>query len=348
MFLFLICLVVIPILPGMCIMRVFYKRNHRPCPGIFHAYLSGVLLCLLICGVINGISVLLDATLQQCTTWYCLAILWVQLLSGIILMLLWQPEATGLRIGAQNLFRAGTAYVKELPGRCKRNPLAVCVGVLFGGLVLLQAVVVCTKGYVYLDGDMTLETVQSFLESNSLYRIHPLTGQPYEGGVPLRIQILCLPTFYAAVCEVFGLSAQLVVWTVMPVYFLLCSYLVYGMLARRLFSEKALYRGYFLVLVALLVCWGTYGYGVDGLNLLYRGFRGESVRAGILLPYVLCQALDNRWILVLLCIGVELFVVWTLYGMGACLIVGLGFLAIGLVKKYLAGKSGKEVSACGK
>lgn len=348
MFLFLVSLAVIPILPGILFLKIFYRRNHRPHPGMLHAYVSGLLLCLVFCGVINALSVIWDKTLHQCVVWYCMGLLWMQLIAGIVLVFMWKPKEESLRGLWQTKKGAVLDYLKRLPGKCRRNPLAVGAFLVFGMLVVLQIWSICRNGYVYLTGDMTLETVQSFLEQDSLYEIHPLTGRPYEVGVPMRIKILCLPTLYAAVCSVFRLAPQLVVWKLMPIYFLLCSYLVYYLLGRRLFGEKAFYRGCFLVLVVLIMGWGTYAYGMDGLGLLYRGFRGESIRAGILLPYVLCQVLEHRWWSVLLCIGAELFIVWTLYGMGACVFVAIGFLVIALVKGDFADKSGKEASVCGK
>lgn len=348
MFLFLVSLAVIPILPGMLFVKIFYRRNHRPHPGMLHAYTSGLLLCLVFCGVINALSVLLNKTLSECVIWYCLGLLWLQLIAGIALVFLWNPRETNLGELFQKIKISVTDCLKGIPERCRKNPLAMAVLGAVGLLIVIQIIGVYRNGYVYMAGDMTLETVQSFLEHDSLYRVHPLTGQPYEVGVPLRIQILCLPTLYASICSAFGLAPKAVVWTLMPIYFLLCSYLVYYLLGDRLFGKKVLYKSCFLLLVVLLNGWGTYAYGMDGLGLLYQGFRGESVRAGILLPYVLCQVLDHKWWSVLLCIGTELFLVWTLYGMGACVFVAVGFLIIALVRKDFADKSGKEASVCGK
>ena len=261
---------------------------------------------------------------------------------------MWKPTEESLGEFLRKHKMALTEFIKQQWDRCRRSFWAVGILGVFCILVLLQMVGICRNGYVYMAGDMTLEMVQSFLEHDSLYQIHPLTGQAYEAGVPMRIQILCLPTLYAALCSLFGLAPQLLVWTLMPVYFLICSYLVYYLLARRLFGERMLHVGCFMVLVGLIIGWGTYAYGMDGLGLIYRGFRGESIRAGILLPYVIGQVLEHKWWSVLLCVGTELFIVWTLYGMGTCAFVAIGFLVIALIKGDFSDKSGKEASVCGK
>lgn len=219
---------------------------------------------------------------------------------------------------------------------------------LFFLLVLWQMIVIVMEGYVQLQRDMTVETVNSFLATDAIYQVNPLTGQPYEQGIPSRLKILCLPTLYGILCRVFGLSAIQVVWRVIPVITLLLSYLAYSLLARRLFPESRLKRGCFLALTALLFLVGDYAYGMDGFGLLHGGFFGVTVRGAVLIPYVIGLMLRRKRKPVALCILAEACIVWTLYGLGACIFVAVGlFVTEQLLKELKKRKGGKEETVCG-
>lgn len=205
---------------------------------------------------------------------------------------------------------------------------------LFGIVVLLQAVVLIVNEQAYSLGDMTVETVNTILSTDSLYRINPMTGQAYELGMPLRLKILCLPTLYAVLCDTFSLSAMEVVWTVVPVMTLLAGYASYYSLSRVLFPKDGEKRMLFLLFAALLLQVGNYMYGMDGFGIQYAGYRGVTIRAVVLIPYALSVILRKRWKLVILCVLAEACMVWTLYGMGVCF-----FLAAAMaILYYLPGK----------
>lgn len=214
---------------------------------------------------------------------------------------------------------------------------------VFGIIVIVQLISVVTMQSVYLDGDMTLETVNSFLASDEIYQVNPMTGKAYTVGIPFRLKILCLPTFYAILCQMFELDAGTVVLSVIPAFVLLGSYLAYSALGKRLFPEDAAKRGLFLVLVALLFSAGDYMFGMDGFGVLHSGFRGVTIRAAILIPYTLGLMLRKKYKLVLLCILAEACIVWTLYGLGACVAIAFGLLCVQYaLARYAKRKAGKE------
>lgn len=234
---------------------------------------------------------------------------------------------------------------KRKPFRKNRKPVTTkehMLFIVFAALVLIQIMQIVLQKEVYLGGDMTVETVNSFLVTDVIYKVNPMTGAPYSLGIPLRLQILCLPTFYGILCFLFGLSAEQVVWSIVPIATLLYSYLAYSILARVLFPDKRDQRGFFLIFVALLYLFGDYMYGVDGFGVMHSGFRGVVIRAAVLLPYTFGAVLRRRWKLVLLCVLVEACLVWTFYGMGACLFVAVGLtlvnLLIGRGRKSAGGK----------
>ena len=72
---------------------------------------------------------------------------------------------------------------------------------IFVIIIILQLVQVVMNQKLYLDGDMTRETVNSFLAEDAVYRVNPMTGQAYTLGMPLRLKILRLPTLYGILCR---------------------------------------------------------------------------------------------------------------------------------------------------
>lgn len=214
-------------------------------------------------------------------------------------------------------------------------------------LVVLQVVYIVGRMPVYLGGDMTLEMVESFLEEDSAYVINPLTGQSYEAGVPSRIKLLCLPTLYAMLSNIFHVKAVNVVWMLAPLFTLLGCYLVYSVLAKILFPQGAWRRGIFLLMVALLIWVGDYMLSVDGFDLLHAGYRGVTIRGAVLVPYTISLILRKKYKLVIVCALTEACIVWTFYGLGACLLVAVFMVAVEKVGQYVsARKSGKEDAVC--
>lgn len=283
----------------------------------------------------------------------------VVLLAGVIACVWWGRRnfgggdtAVASRRNRQGSFRAG-CETSSADGNAVASPKAGCetssaeenaaasvqgkqveaaLYVVFIGIVLWQLYGICFSGKYWLAGDMTMETVQSFLTTDAIYSVNPLTGAVYTQALPLRLRILSLPTLYAAICRLTGLSVSTVVLKLVPAVVLLLSYVVYGLLAQILCSaEDAPMRSrrkriLFLIAVALLYSCGTYLVGMDGYGALYGAFRGTSIRAMILLPYCFACLLRRRPFGVALCIVAEACIVYTYYGAGYCLLVTVGYV----------------------
>lgn len=252
------------------------------------------------------------------------------------------------------IWHAGRRTVPEGESREIRMGFSVwtkgerIVFALFFLLVIGQMIAIVAGRFVYMQRDMTVETVNSFLSTNTVYQVNPLTGQPYEAGMPLRLRILCLPTLYGILCKLFGLSAIQVVWTGIPFITLILCYLAYSLLARLLFADSRLKRGCFLALAALLFMAGDYAYGMDGFGLLHGGFWGVTIRGAVLLPYVISLVLRKKHKLAALCVVAEACIVWTLYGFGACIFVAAGlFVTERLIRYIKRRRNGKEEPVCG-
>ena len=238
---------------------------------------------------------------------------------------------------------------RKFPGKLSEK--FTFLSVLFVLLALSQAVYIAVGGAVYTGGDMTVETVESFLYTDGIYRVNPLTGAAYRDGIPLRLEILCLPSLYGVLSRMSGLAPRLVVWTLVPVVTLLLCYSAFFCLARCLFPADSKKREGFLLAVALILWAGGYHYVMDGFGVLYSGFRGTVIRNAVLMPYLLSLCLRRRWLAVFLCIAAEVCIVWTLYGAGVCLLTSGAMAVCSLAERRLdkadggdKGSEGNEVS----
>lgn len=227
-------------------------------------------------------------------------------------------------------------------GRTAHTPLT---GGEIGLLALLLLLAASQAGFIlfgadiYTQGDMTAETVGSFLRTGSIYGENPLTGGMMEEGMPSRMKVLCLPTLYASLCRLLHLTPRFLVWKAVPVVTLLGSYAAYVCLGRSLFPGSRRERLLFLICIALLFWVGSYAPGVDGFGLLTAGWRGETLRSTILVPYAVSLCLRRKYLHAVLCCIAETCIIWTSVGLGACAVVTAGlFLTARLKLRRTTGK----------
>ncbi len=264
--------------------------------------------------VAHLIGVFLGCSFEVCCLLQGVAVLLMLVLSAVCFI--WMHQRNRKKAVSEGDASSGKKVTGSLSGRL--------LLILFLLIVITQVIFVLWNPAVYRQGDMTVETVGSFIQNDGIYRVNPLTGQVYQQGIPSRLKILCLPTLYGGLSALLPLSVRTVVWRVVPVLVLLGSYGAYATLGKSLFGENRKRRGGFLLAVSLVLWAGCYLYGMDGFGVLYTGWRGVTIRNAVLIPWTLSLCLRRKWLCVVLCVVAEACIVWTLYGCGACLLVALG------------------------
>ncbi|MBQ7782209.1 MAG: hypothetical protein IJ405_09325 [Lachnospiraceae bacterium] len=206
---------------------------------------------------------------------------------------------------------------------------------LTGGLIVFQIIWNYWMHIPYISNDITAETVQTMLCSDSIYNINPLTGQAFTAGMPMRLKILVLPTLCAVFCKWTGLSVITVCYSIIPMIILLLSYLVYSRWAVYLFPNEGRKQVLFMFFVAVIYQFGCYSSVMDSFLLFFRGGHGETLRTCVLLPYALLCCLQKDWKKAVLCVLAEACVVWTFYGLGwTALTIGV-VCGISLIKTMI-------------
>lgn len=245
-------------------------------------------------------------------------------------------SADGKKAAAGSFGKKAADWWKSQLTSCSRKE-AVVLGISVV-ILLYQVGCILLPTKVYVDADLTLETVKSFQLSDQLYALNPLNGLPFQEGLPSRLKILCLSTLYTMLSSLFSVDAEVLVWRAVPVMVLCGSCLAYISLGRILFPENRLNRRLFLAFVLLLFCVGDYLYGMEGFGLLHGGWQGTTIRNAVLLPWLLGLVIRKKWVLILGVILVEACIVWTTYGAGMGVLLTVVCLLTELVGRHLHGR----------
>lgn len=217
----------------------------------------------------------------------------------------------------------------------KRSNRVSPIMLLFGAMFVFQIVYLWTSPVLQTSGDITLETVNSFLATNGIYSVSPLTGKSYSGA-PFRYEILCLPTIYAWISSWLKMNPELVVVRIVPSIILCAAYMAYYLLADTLFEgyeDKKSRQWLFMLFVSVIFILCEGAVFSEGYGVLHGGHLGTTMRNSILIPLVLHGALERKWVLAILCVLAEACIVWTFWGLGLCIVVLAGVILARLILK---------------
>ena len=326
-------LIFLPFLLGQGTLAIADEITHRK-SSLSTRYLAGFVLMLLSAGAVNAHGAITDTSLSK--------LIWIW---GVLLLGFATLCYLATVIQKIMSFRSNSTAPASADDKAGASGAALLLYLLAGLLILVQMLYLLLGDHISLTGDITPETVSSFLQANGLYRINPLTGSSYTAGVPNRLRFMALPTFYAMLCRIFSLPVDTVVCHIIPAYFLLIGYLSYHILSLVLFpgkdSDAVLRRALFLVLIAVLVFATDSGLGLDGFDLLHAGYRETTLRTWVLVPALIAFLLKRRWVLSLLILAAEAVTVWTLFGTGAGAVIALGLF---LCERYLRSRNNRDAA----
>lgn len=312
-------LLLLPFLLGLGMMTVVYRKKTEYFISLSDCYLVGLIACIGISFVVHVFGYMTDMSLRKVGVFLLVSLLAI--------------GAIGAGIGLNGLRKNRKRYL------VRRQTEAIPKGLplVFLGILLVQLLYVFCKNPLVVPGDITLETVQSFLAEDGIYRVLPLTGMPSEGGVPLRYGILCLPTIYAVLAQGFQLEPELVICHMVPVVMLGATYFAYERLGDSLFGSQQCKKKYwFLIIVAVILFFSEAKVFMDGYAALHSGYMGTSIRNLILVPLTFSAMMQKRYWKAVLCILAEVCITWTFWGLGVCVVVTLGMLILEILERKVA------------
>lgn len=144
--------------------------------------------------------------------------------------------------------------------------------------------------YPDTNNDATVETVITTLSSDLIYENHPYMGSTFVYGITFRGKLVTLPLFYAYLQLISAGRAVTIVYRVAPFMSLLLNYTVYGIWIEQ-FTEhskdRARMKALCFLVLGLLNLSGSFSHDSVFYYLIHKGFRGETIIFGAILPYVL-------------------------------------------------------------
>lgn len=315
------CMTVLPIITGWGVLAVLSGRQ----AGKFHMadyLITGWLVTIGLAEGAHLAAVFFGCSVSKVTELWLIAMVAVAVLCGGIG---WLADKTSRKA-------VGTKHIGRKQKKRELTPKQFGLLLAFVLPFIWQIVTIVSYESAYRAGDMTVETVESFLQTDVVYGVNPLTGRGYTAGIPFRIKILGLPTLYSALCSAFQIEGVELVWKYIPLLTLLLSYSAYWLIGSILFDKESERdkRMMFMALVSLLFCVGDYGYGMDGFGILHCGYQGVVIRNMVLVPYAFALTLRRKWLLTGLVVLAEACITWTFYGLGASLFVLAGMAGVWL------------------
>jgi len=318
--------ILLPLLLGMGTLTLINRKEVHEKPHMGEAYVCGF-VCLIGVFAVGH----LGAVFGGWSITFCGKVI-LALLCGM----------TVLSIAAVVLICREKRAVIDRSAKNRENYAPIILpAVVFGVLLGIMVWRIVTASGLQIPGDITLETVNSFLVTDRIYEVSPLTGKGYAGP-PLRYKILCLPTMYTLLCRWFQLAPEVLVNRVIPLMVMGTAFLAYDRLAAVLFgSGKETFekRMWFLVMVAAIFLLYEGTVAAEGYGILYGGHLGTTWRNSILLPLAISGSLTKKWWQAGLCILAEVCIVWTFWGMGFCLVVTAVLFGFSLIRSRLEKKS---------
>ena len=240
------------------------------------------------------------------------------------------------------LVKKNFSFFKSQVNNVKSNKTSVFIFICFIIMVIFQIILHYYLCKPYIAGDITGETVTTFIRSNEFHTINPLTGLPYTEGIPNRLKILCIPSLYAFISSITGISPYTLCYRLAPTFIVPVAYLVYYLYAEYLFGKDTLKKTSFMLIISFVLFFGFIGTITETRFLMTQAWSPEAIRNTIILPFIIISLFKKKWWDVAICILAEAVLCWTLYGLGYGIVLTIAYFIVSYIYKIYRNK--KEVS----
>ncbi|MCR5208612.1 MAG: hypothetical protein K6C99_00195 [Lachnospiraceae bacterium] len=143
----------------------------------------------------------------------------------------------------------------------------------------------------FIDGDNTFYVTQSLIAQQQGVMF---TNLPYTGGptsLDMRHALAVLPLWFAYLAKVSGIHATVLCKTVMPLFLIPFTYLVFFEIAKRLYPEEKNNIPFFLCLVAVFEMFGSVSIYTSERFFLTRTWQGKAMLGSVVIPVIILALL---------------------------------------------------------
>ena len=258
----------LPYLAGYSCKRILRWRETNQ----IETYLIGFFFLFFLQGVILIPCVWLEKSLAAAGNMFLVAALVITLAAAVLF---------ACQFFADRKKEPQETKIKAVWKKTERTMLFIMI------LVFLVILIRMVLGMGILREDIALETVLASLQSDSLFKTHPLTGRTMEAGMIASKKIVTLPLFYACVVQLTGMEADIFLYLVTGVLVLLCSYYAVALLFSKVTMPTRGKLYVFWIVYGLMLLAGDYHTDTLAYRMLYRGYDGTTICFGVILPYLL-------------------------------------------------------------
>ena len=185
-------------------------------------------------------------------------------------------------VGTMHYWRREGQLFHKAASWKERNKIEQIQWIIVFVLIGMQLFMAVT--HASFDGDDAYYVVQSVItdETNTLYRILPYTGM--STGLDMRHSMAVFPIWIAYIARMSGIHATIVSHTILPVFLIPLTYMIYYEIGKKLFKEKAEQLPSYMIFVCLLQIFGNVSIYNNATFFLMRTWQGKSMLANVIIP----------------------------------------------------------------
>lgn len=152
-------------------------------------------------------------------------------------------------------------------------------------LILMQAFLLFRYVHDDIDDSFYVASATTSVHTNTIMTIDPLTGSEYL-YYPYRYVLSPFPIFVATISKLVMIHPAILAHTILPVFFIPLSYLVYAAIGKKLFPKDSdtPYVVLFLFFLCVINIFGNISIYTSSTFLLFRIWQGKAFLANIILP----------------------------------------------------------------
>lgn len=335
--LLILSLILIPAIIGCGIVKTYitiktkiskadsYKQESALCRLSVY-FTSGTIILIIFTGALNALTVFMNMSISKAGKLFCIGLGIILLLSILMTALNYIISKKHKKSDANQkpTYNSSVAADNQQPIITNKVLPLMIIAIV---IAIAQIVTVSLGKNIPYSGDQTLETVVSFINTDYVYSVDPLTGLPYLNGYPFRLSLQCLPFLYSLICKFFALEPIRVVWNIMPAFWLVCGYLSIIRISNSLFKKMSL-KLLMLIFFEFLLWCSNVAYGATGFNVFHVGYSAMTVLELLLIYWTFDMLISQNIPVAILAIIVEPMVASTKFGIGACFFITILYLII--------------------
>lgn len=169
-------------------------------------------------------------------------------------------------------------------------------------LTIICLVLIVFQMYMYVGTNTHIDdddayyvgTATTSVQTNTLFKYSPTTGELSGEHNDLRYKLGPFPVYYAIVSSWINIHPAIVAHCVLPIIFIIIVYSIYALLGYELFNKDLKNTIIFMLLFCFLNLFGNYSIRTTFSFLLFRIWQGKAILCNIIIPLIFYMFLSEE------------------------------------------------------